>query len=194
MSVFTKQQIQNLLLESSSLTILQRGYKIVLDKDGVFDSLQSLDLSEQPTKSPLKEQYDNECNDFWYHAVLAAKKILRGECWDSIMIVDNYMKKKLLTMIEWYSTTSEGKPVDTWHGGRFLDTWADNAIVNQLKNCFAKYQLQDIQQALYSTMNLYRELSQKVAVHYGFVYPTVADEMATKWIQSHLIQSNTKII
>ena len=44
---------------------------------------------------------------------------------------DGYLKKHLLKMMELYCFLQDAR--DVWHEGRFLDQWAENSILKELK-------------------------------------------------------------
>jgi len=60
-------------------------------------------------------------NDFWFHTVWAAKKILRGETWVAAMCVNGYLKSNLLRVME---IDARARGEDPWHAGRFMEKWA----------------------------------------------------------------------
>jgi len=101
------------------------------------------------------------------------------------MIVNSYLKKKLLTMIEWYTLCKYGQDTDVWFQGRFIDSWVERQILDDLPNCFAHYSLEDILNALYGTMQLYRRISKFVSDKMHLPYSIMADSYATKWVQDH---------
>lgn len=49
-----------------------------------------------------ESEFLNLTNDFYFHNIWAAKKLLRGELWSAKMCVDAYLKNYLLKMIELY--------------------------------------------------------------------------------------------
>ena len=111
--------------------VFARGFRFAVDKDGLEASmgLGSLDPSgaEPP---PDGDTFVSLCHDFLYHALWAAKKLRRGELWVAKWCVDGYMKLQLLRMLEWHARVGDGR--DTWHNGRFLESWADPRAVAEL--------------------------------------------------------------
>lgn len=163
--------------------ILSRGYRVLVDKAG-------LGIPPLPPPAPFKAateaEFTNTVNDFWYHTVWTAKKLLRKELWTAKFCVDSYMKWKLLWMIEQHAHAISGKPVNTWYGGRFIERWAREDILRDLEHCFAHYEQADMAKALLATMALFRRLAAETAQAAGFPYPAQADAYATEWVQSRL--------
>jgi len=166
--VLTKQQLE-LAAESGVLSeVLSRGYRVLYDNAGIGDRLEK--LPEPQHREMTQQEFTNTVNDFWFHTVWAARKILRGELWTAKMCVDAYLKSLLLKMLEAARAGRE----DVWHDGRFLENWAGEDVVAALGSCFAHYDKSDLAAALHHTAGLFGDLSRCVAVRYGF--PALASE------------------
>ncbi len=129
--------------------IISRGYKVLLDKDGLESVIASSSDSRVLNASPPNEtEYAQTVDDFLYHVVWTAKKLRRGELWAAKQCCDGYLKWLLLKMVEWHAqwTTRNGKLVDVWHDGRFLDTWAERRVLGGLSTSFAHYEFDDVWQ------------------------------------------------
>ena len=166
--------------------LLERGYRILINKIGIEQYLpRNRKLSQSGT--PLSElEFQNIINDFWFHTVWTAKKIIRGEIWTAEYCLDYYMKMKLLSVIECYELVVNGWQYDTWFRGRFIEEWAEDWIVKKLQFCYAHYNSEDIKQALLSTMDLFRLVSIDISLKLQYKYPKEADEYATNWVTDSL--------
>jgi aminoglycoside 6-adenylyltransferase len=162
-----------------------RGMRVLLDKDGRMDQLNELmDSFEWPPPSaPAQEIFLQSVNDFWYHTVWTAKHLRRGELWWAKSCCDNRLKQLLLQMLEWHAQASKGVNSDTWFRGRFLEQWADPRALEQLRKAFAHYDAEDVWQALFATMDLYRWLSNETAERFGYAYPTTGEGYATEFVK-----------
>ena len=178
--ILTKDET-NAISSSDAAMILKRGYRVLVDKIGMQNTLPRTAAANQPYAFPTEREYRNLVNDFWYHAVWAAKKLKRGELWTAKDCVDTYMKWKLLSMIECHAHALHGPDYDTWHNGRFLEAWAEGWIIEKLARCFSRYDEDDVSTALLSTMDLYRTLALEVAAKMDFLYQKEADDYVTGW-------------
>lgn len=172
-------------LESGeAANLLSRGYRVLVNKRGFAVPPAAL----QPAAfAPAGEtEFRNTVADFWYHTVWTAKKLLRQELWAAKFCVDGYMKQKLLWMIEQHERLARRSGVDTWYTGRFIDRWADPAVLSALRHTFAHYDQADIANALLETMKLFRRLALETAGAAGFAYPAHADEYASDWVCERL--------
>lgn len=162
--------------------VLQRGYRVLLDKDGLAVTLTTLTISDGEHKvtnaGPTEKQYLQIVNDFLYHAVWSAKKLCRGELWTAKMCCDGYMKRQLLQAIEWHRHVTGTDSIDTWHEGRFLDSWADPQVLSKLHVAFALYEVGSVWRALDETVDLFRCLCEQVGNLLGYTFPASGAEYA----------------
>ena len=163
---------------SEAAAYYRRGYRVILDKDGLaerFFSLAPSGLSE--AVAPTEREFLDLVSRFWFLAVWTAKHLKRGELWwAKTNGCDGEMKGMLLLMIEWYERSAKGWDYDTWEGGRFLEEWADDSVVTALTPTFAHYDATDVWRALTATMDVFRKLSRETAARLGYPYPAKVDE------------------
>ena len=180
MIIFTPEQFTEAVKKGVAEWVMNRGYEFLYDRAG-FPELVS-EYVEPSVSSPQisEEDFINLTNDFYFHNIWAAKKLLRGELWSAKMCVDAYLKNYLLRMIELYCY-QKGK--DTWHDGRFIDRWADDWILDKLKGCFAHYENSDIKNALLHTHELFKKLALGVAEANGYEYPQKAEDTAKVFLE-----------
>lgn len=164
--VLTPEQMELAVRNGVAAEVLGRGYHVLYDELKIADRLKELP-APQAHRAMTEQEFLNTVNDFWFHTVWAAKKLLRGELWAAKMCVDAYMKELLLKMLE--AARADGD--DVWHNGRFLERWAGEDVVALLLRCFAHYDRRDIAVALDNTARLFSDLSRCVAQKHGFPYP-----------------------
>lgn len=149
--------------------MIRRGVRVLVDKSGVLAKLP--EGSKEPVRArsrPSEKEFDQVVNDFLYHIVWAAKKLRRGELWTAKACCDGYMKRRLLTMIEWHTLAHKGWSTDIWFNGRFLEEWTDPKIVRRLHDTFAHYNYEDVKKALFGTGNLFVEIARETARKLGY--------------------------
>lgn len=184
MIVFTPEQLTEAIRGGIANWVCNRGYSVLYDTMN-FEKLLSENVSDEITHSNLTEaEYNNIVNDFCFHTVWAAKKILRGELWTAKMCIDAYLKNYLLKIIEAYSVCRYN--IDVWHDGRFLDTWADDRIKEALPKCFARYDKTDMVIALSETKKLFSQLAEKTAEICSYNYPKTAVDYADCLLSEYL--------
>lgn len=183
--ILPKDNLNNIVESGVTPHILSRGFRVLVDKIGIGQSIQQLPQVPQVFPVLSETEFNNIVNDFWYHTVWTAKKLMRGELWTAKACVDNYMKWKLLTLIEIHAHLKNGPDYDTWHGGRFLEEWAVDWIVGKLSDCFSHYEKNDMLEALLATMDLFRTIAIEAAEDLHYPYPEMADTYAAGWVLEH---------
>ena len=162
------------------------GYVVLYDATGYAGLLEKY-ISREISHADLSEaEFTNMVNDFFFHTVWAAKKILRGELWTAKMCIDAYLKNYLLKIIEMYSASKND--VDVWHTGRFLDRWAEKDILKNLEKCFAHYDKEDMMTALLATEELFSRLACQTAGLKGYQYPQKAENYAKELLKGYFVK------
>jgi aminoglycoside 6-adenylyltransferase len=165
--------------------VLARGFEFILDKDGLEHSMRRDPPKPLRAHVPTSDEFLSLCSDFLYHVMWAAKKLRRGELWVAKSCADDYMKQQLLQMLAWHARATYGPGYDTWHKGRFLESWADPRVLGELHQAFAHYDEADIQRALSKTVELFRWVAKETAADLGYRYPDTDAERVTAWIAAH---------
>jgi aminoglycoside 6-adenylyltransferase len=170
---------------ASASEYVERGVRVVLDKDGLAERfLALLPPVEQQRSVPSQREYAETVNRFWFEAVWTAKHLRRGELWHAKCgALDGRMKDLLLHMMVLQARATRGADIDTWENGRFLEEWGDRRAVDALRDAFAHYEEDDLWRALIVTMDLFRSLAVETAGRLGFPYPTEADARVTEWVK-----------
>ena len=177
----------NTTLPPMWVDIFRRGARILLDKDGAVAQLMQKPSPDAPLfQIPTETEFLNLVNDFWYHAVWTVKHLRRGELWWAKSGCDDRLKSLLRQVLEWHAHALKGPAYDTWMRGRFLEEWADPRALNELPAIFAHYDRQDIARATQRTMDLFRWLAIVVSQKWGFAYPTMGDQSATRLVEQIL--------
>jgi aminoglycoside 6-adenylyltransferase len=146
-------------------TLLARGYRVLHDELGLTEALEDVEAppaDDPPDAAALEEL----ASDFWYHALWTAKKLRRGEIFTAIDCLDGYLKWRLLVLLRWHARSLDPS-AETWHGGRFLERWADPGALAALERAYAHYDLRDVARALWETIDLFQGLAEEVARKLG---------------------------
>lgn len=181
MIILSEAQLAFALAEGSAGQVMSRGYVVLYDAMGISDMLNRAIASQVHPPGISREGFLNLVNDFYFHVVWMAKKLLRGELWSAKMCLDAYLKTRLLQVIELYTASKYHK--DVWHDGRFLDQWADAGIRAALGHCFAHYEKADMQSALCATEELFAKMARETARIRAYPYPGEAEKTAEQFIR-----------
>lgn len=155
------------IVDTQELEVDQwRGYKTLLDKDGL--AMQMPPASLPPYQPPSEQDFMVCVESFMYGTLLLAKDIRRGNLWT--VKSDNAVEQGfLLKMIEWHARARDGS--DTWHRGEAMHTWTDADTWQQLHGCFGRFDAEDSWQALFASLELFQRLAKDVADWLGYPFP-----------------------
>lgn len=180
MIILTPEQFEAAVRDGVAGWVMNRGYDVLYDSAG-YEELLKTSIKQGSSNPEMDEAaFTNMVNDFYFHNIWALKKLRRGELWAAKMCVDAYLKNYLLRIIELYRYKTAG--ADVWHDGRFIDKWAGEDILTDLRGCFAHYEEDDVRRALLETQKLFERLSVEVAEIEGFKYPEKARDCAKAYI------------
>ncbi len=146
--------------------LLARGYRVLVDKIGLSERLREVATTTTPPGPPSQRELTELANDFWYHALWSAKKLRRGEVFVAKECIDAYLKARLATLMSWHARSLDDS-LDTWHGGRFLERWADPGALAALETAYARYDVRDVARALWATIDLWQGLEEETARRLG---------------------------
>jgi aminoglycoside 6-adenylyltransferase len=132
--------------------VLRRGFRVLVDRIGIAASLE--ELASTPPE-PEARDLAQLSNDFWYHALWAAKKLRRGETWIAWRSCNGYLQSLLVTLLRW---RAEARGIDAWHDGRFLERWADTETLLRLREAGGMNDPVDVARALRAVASLFADV------------------------------------
>jgi aminoglycoside 6-adenylyltransferase len=161
----------------------ERGYRVVVDKDGLAQKLPAPRMEPPVHGKPSQEAFIVAVNTFWYSALAHAKQIRRRSLW-TVKASDWRLKQSLLQIMEWHAQSTHGWCIDSWHEGKYIEQWADPAVLDALNQAFAHFDVADSWRALFATMDIFRRLGRELARNAQYAYPDNLDHQITGLIES----------
>ncbi|MEK4730330.1 MULTISPECIES: aminoglycoside 6-adenylyltransferase [Paenibacillus] len=159
----------------------QRGVRMLLDKTGNGNQIISQTTTIPDTPLISEGAYLQVVNMYCFASLYVAKQILRNDLWVAKQR-DMDCKQLLLQMIEWHAKAVHGSEYDTWHAGKFMNEWADQDVVTDLKKSFGKYDPNHSWEALVVSLKLFKRLSSEVAAKYKYAYPDELFSHIQNWL------------
>lgn len=184
--VFTPEQLQNAVMSGAAAEVMNRGYSVMYDSMGITKLIEENVKPDTRHITMTESEFVNRVDDFWFHSVWAAKKMLRGEFWTAKMCIDAYLKNHLLSIMELERYLSDN--IDVWYNGRFLEKWAGTENVEMLKSCFSHYDKGDMITALKNTAEMFSIKARSVAKKSGYAYPEKAEQYAKSLLEEYFVK------
>ncbi len=163
-----------------------RGFRVLIDKDGLAGKLPLLRNQTSPTGPPTQAEFLEVIKRFWFFADRIVRKLRRGELYVAATFHHDVMHRCLLPMIEWHAKATHDWEYDTWNGGHFLEEWADPRAVEGLRDAAAHQDAEDMGHALAATIDVFRWLATETSERLGYSYPVAIDEEVSEWVKTSL--------
>lgn len=187
---FTIDELRRLTNAETLDGVYQRGYYVLVDKDGLAGQIFPPSFKPPPFGKPSENAFLSTVDTFWYGAVYVAKQIRRRNLW-VVKFRDWSMKELLLKMMEWHAHTTHGWDHDTFHDGHFLLNWTDRKTWNALNDVFGHFGAADSWRALLASTDLFRRIATETASRLGYSYPNTLDENITQYIKTLLAEDGS---
>ena len=140
----------------------QRGYRVIVDKDGLLRDLPPSPRVFPQPPPPTAEDLQAAMNEFWFEAIHVAQFIRRREFW-VVKYRDWTMKSNLLRLLEWHAREFGAGSVNTWLLGRRIGAWTDAESLAAIGKIWAGWRAADLWDALLIQLELFGRLSRELA-------------------------------
>ena len=161
--------------------LYERGYRVLLDKDGLAALLPAPTGTAPRRPAPTAEAFAETVAVFWFEAAHMPTYLTRGDLW-VVKFRDWTMKDLLLRMLEWHALASSGLDTDTWYIGTKLRRWTDADTWREVNEVFARFDRADAWRGLVATMRLFTRLTHETAVAFGLDYPAHSERAVTAYV------------
>jgi aminoglycoside 6-adenylyltransferase len=158
-----------------------RGYKVVLDKEGITSQLPPPSYKAAPKRKPSEDEFLYAVNVFWFELFHLVKYLHRGELW-CVKVRDSGIKRRLLQMIEWHAQAQHNWDYDTWIVGKYMQAWVEPEMWQAFGGIFARFDKEDSWRAVRTLMPLYRRLAGETARQLNYSYPYEMDRAISEFI------------
>jgi aminoglycoside 6-adenylyltransferase len=163
---------------------LDVGYAVLLDKDGLTQTLADPTHSAFVPSPPDETAYGELIEEFFHEATYVAKHLWRDDLLPAKYNLDHAMKQvNLRRMLEWRIGTEHDWALPTRAYGKGLkqmlpaDTW------RELKAAYAGGDIEQNWAALFRTIALFRRVAGEVGGRLGFTYPEDLDARVTRYLE-----------
>lgn len=116
----------------------------------------------RPVAPPDGAAFRELSSDFWATALLAARKLRKGEVFVAVDGINGSMKRSLVTLMSWHALAVDAE-AEVLDAGRQLERWADPGALAALERAYAHYDLRDAARGLWETIDLFQGLEEETA-------------------------------
>jgi aminoglycoside 6-adenylyltransferase len=164
-------------MERDSLSVL------LLDKDGMIGPFPPPDESDYLPLPPTAKGYADCCNEFWWVCTYVAKGLWRREITYARYMLDNVMRKQLMSMLAWHIGIRTQFSRNPGSYGKYFERYLEPELWEMLCDTYADSAYEHTWEALFTMCNLFRITAAGVAAHFGFAYPDGDDKRVMAYLQ-----------
>ena len=165
--------------------VLDVGYRVLLDKDGLARDLRQPTFRAHIPERPTQAEFTDLVEEFWWESTYVAKHLWRGDLLPAKYNLDYMMKHYMLRkMIEWHIEVEHNWSLKPGAYGKGLKKLLNPKTWSALESTYVGASLEDNWNALFRTGDLFRVTAIAVADALGYPYPEELDSRVTQYLQT----------
>lgn len=170
------------LVDSVALNDLYaRGYRVLLDKDGLARGLTTPSGAAPRRPLPAEAEFTRTVTEFWFEEAHMPTYLIRDELW-VVKFRDWTMKQMLVRMLEWNSLATRGPDTNTWCIGTKMKQWLDAETWDEVYDVFSRFERADAWRGLVATMALFTRLTRETAELLGLNYAVESERQIAAYV------------
>lgn len=187
---FPTSLLQQLARSTALPDALNKGYRVLIDKEGLAKSLPAPSYEGFIEKKPSLEEFDALFQEFWFEAYHVAKYLSRQDLW-SMQFRLSGLRDLLLRMIRWHEAARHDWKLATSAIGKRMEDWVSEETQQQLSGLFSPFDAKEGWLALSNNLQLFQKLSSETASMLGYAMRVDLEEKMSQHLV-HLWQEATK--
>jgi aminoglycoside 6-adenylyltransferase len=131
---------------------------------------------------PTEEIFFARCNDFYWVLPYVAKGLWRNELLYALDCFQ-YLRPKLVTMLNWKVGLVHGWEISTGKAGKYLPRYLSAEMMQRVYATYPTGNTEGIWQALFTMETLVHEIALEVASAYGYWFDTIQRESSVNFVE-----------
>jgi aminoglycoside 6-adenylyltransferase len=164
--------------------ILDTGYRVLLDKDGITADLPIPTYTAHIPSMPDEAEFIRYLDDFWIDAAYVAKSLARRELLPSKYGLSLVTLGHLRRLLEWQVEIEHAWSLRVGRHGRRLREFVRPDWWHRLEATLVGAEAAENWAALWNAVGLHHELAVEVAGALGFLYPHERDARVMVYLRS----------
>jgi len=157
--------------------------EVLLDKDNLMkEEILPTDKMYHIQK-PSSQSFDDCCNEFWFTSTYVTKGLARREILFAIDIMNQVFRPTLLTMLRWKIGIETNFTISIGKSDKFLASYVSKDTWDRLLSTYNMSSYENMWEALYMCIELFRETSQFITGKLGYQYPDY-DEKVSRYLDN----------
>jgi aminoglycoside 6-adenylyltransferase len=152
---------------------------VLLDKDGLFEPLPPASDRDYLPSPPTAKAFADCCNEFWWVSAYVAKGLWREEILYAKHMLNRFVRPQLMMVLTWYAGMETDFSQSPGKYGKYLEQILAPGLWQRLLRTYADADYDRTWDALFTMVDLFREVALQVAEQFGFDYAHGDDERMT---------------
>jgi aminoglycoside 6-adenylyltransferase len=183
-TLWTVEMLQSLATMPELSAEFDAGYRVLMDKDSLTDSLKPPTHRGYIPKPPTEAEYLEKIENFLVDACGVAKYLWRDDLMAVKLVLDHYMKQEgLLQMLEWQLEIEHHWSVKPGPYGRRLKKWLRPDLWSALEATYTGADIASNWQTLERTIGLMQQVATEVGDSLGYAYPQAMHDRVMAYLQ-----------
>ncbi|KQC14813.1 MAG: hypothetical protein APR63_13320 [Desulfuromonas sp. SDB] len=146
--------------------VFLRGFETWIDKEDISDLLIRLAEDQKNhllfPRKPSQEEFEQVIKSFLFVAYYIGRVLYQNDLWLA-KARENDLRSRILQMIEWHARSLHNWSLDVWHMGKYMETWAEDNILERIPKIYSGYSKESSQIALEECVYLFEMMACEVA-------------------------------
>ncbi|HUY75480.1 MAG TPA: aminoglycoside 6-adenylyltransferase [Ktedonobacterales bacterium] len=183
-AIWPLELLQRIVERQETIDLLDWGYRVLLDKDGLAAHLPLATRTAYIPAKPTEKEYLALVEEFWWETTYAAKHLWRDELLLAKYNLEVVMKYEvLLRMLEWRIELDHNWMWKPGVLGRGLKHTLPPDLWSALDRTYVGPEIEDNWEALFAMTALFRRVALEVGQALGYTYPQEVDRGVSAYLE-----------
>lgn len=171
-------------IEKFSTTFVLDSLTIVwMDKDNLFKNTNESNDRDYHIRKPGERYFIETCNEFWWLSTYVAKGLLRNEITYAKEMLETAVRPMFMKLIEWKIGVENNFSVSFGKAGKHMKKYLTDADYHKVLSTYTGHDIEDNWKALFTMMDIFEELSNKLASEFNFDHNKTEQVNAMKYVK-----------
>lgn len=176
--------LRRVVEQQISTDFLDRGYRVLLDKDGLAARLPAPTRTAHIPPKPIEQAYLALIEEFWWESTYVAKNLWRDDLVFARYNLDVVMRSELLLpLLEWRIELDHGWTWKPGIVGRGLKRALPTDLWSAFERTYVGPGIEENWEALFAMTALFRRAAIAVGQALGYTYPQELDDDVTAYLE-----------
>ncbi len=167
------------------------GYKVLVDKEGIFDYLEKPTYKEYALKKPTNDEYQSLTKEFFWDLYYVYKYLYRENLGFSKYMIDTVIRNEYLhVLLDFYVASKHGYDVEVGRFGKDYKKYLNSQEYAWYLETYSSLSFASILKSADSLLNLYSSIAKKLGNKLDYKYPHKTHNLVMSFCEEILNKYN----